>query len=95
MAGMMAMDISTQLQLPRAAPRSRPEPYRPKTCQVATRPAQPLAAGLGEIGGLLIVDDGILADGDTVTGKNIVDGKFDILHQQVERPAAAFVQDLL
>ena len=66
-----------------------------KDLQVATRPAQPLAAGLGEIGGLLIVDDGILADGDTVTGKNIVDGKFDILHQQVERPAAAFVQDLL
>ena len=66
-----------------------------KDLQVATRPAQPLAAGLCKIGGLFIVDDGILADGDTVTGKNIVDGKFDILHQQVERPAAAFVQDLL
>ena len=33
MAGMMAMDISKQLQLPRATPRSRPEPYRPKTCR--------------------------------------------------------------
>ena len=59
---------------------------------VAPGPAQPLAAGLPEIGGLFVIEHRVLADGDLLALQNVVDGKLDILRQQIEPPAMALVQ---
>ena len=59
---------------------------------VALGPAQPLPAGLPEIGGLLVIEHRVLADGDPLAPQNVVDGKLDILRQQIEPPAMALVQ---
>ena len=62
---------------------------------IALGPAQPLAAGLAEAGGLLVVEHRVLADGNDLAIGDVVDGELDILRQQVEPPAAGLIQNTL
>ena len=60
---------------------------------VAPGPAHPLAAGLAEGGGLLVVEDGVLAVAHPLAGDDVGDGKLDILGKEEEVPAAPLLQD--
>ena len=60
---------------------------------VAPCPAHPLAAGLAEGGGLLVIEDGVLAVADALTGDDIGDGELDVLGEEVEVPAAPLLQN--
>ena len=59
---------------------------------IALCPAQTLAHGLAEVGGLLVVQHRVLADGDLLAPQDVVHGKLNILRQQIEPPAAALRQ---
>ena len=62
---------------------------------VALGPAQALAAGLAEIGGLFVIEHGAFADGDLLAPENVVHRELNVLGEQVEAPAVALVQNAL
>src|SRR5699024_8914117 len=70
-------------------------PVLAEDLEIAPRPAQALVPGLAEAGGLLVVEDGVVAVAYLEPAHDVVDGELNVLGQQVEIPAAAVAQDLL
>ena len=62
--------------------------------EVALGPAQPLVPGLAERHGLLVVEHGVAAEPDGLSGADVVDRKLDVLGQQEEVPATGLLNDL-
>ena len=63
-----------------------------KDLQIPLRPAHALPPGLGKARGLLIIEHRTSCVADLFPAGNIVDGKFDVLREQEEVPAAARFQ---
>ena len=61
--------------------------------QIAAHPAHPLADGLAEASGLLVIEHGGGAIADLLAVYNVVGGEFDVLRQEEEVPAAALFQN--
>ena len=57
-------------------------------------PAKPLGPGLGEAGGLLVVDHSAVAVADALAADGAVNRKLDVLGEQMEGPAAIFLDHL-
>lgn len=59
-------------------------PVLAEDLEVAPRPAQALVPGLAEAGGLLVVEDGVVAVAYLEPAHDVVDGELNVLRQQVE-----------
>ena len=68
-------------------------PVLAEDLEIAPRPAQALVPGLAEAGGLLVVEDGVVAVAYLEPAHDVVDGELNVLGQQVEIPAAAVAQE--
>ena len=89
-------DVHGHIEAGEAAPEDAPEQGRAVAAehlQIAPGPAQPLAEGLAEGGGLLVIQHGGGAIAHLFAPDDVGNGELDILGQQEEVPAAALLQN--